>query len=75
LKITLKLVGHLKNYTGTEALEVELPAGADIQTLLQHFKIQPGEVMAASINGIRVDKDTVLHDNDLLLLIPLAGGG
>lgn len=75
MKITLKLTGHLKNYTGSESLELELPCGVNIATLMAQFNIQSGEVMAASINGVRVEKDSPLHHNDVVLLIPLAGGG
>jgi molybdopterin converting factor small subunit len=75
VKITLKVAGHLKDYTGKEELEVELPEHTVILKVLKHFKIKPDEVMAASLNGIRVDKETQLHDKDVLLLIPLTGGG
>jgi molybdopterin converting factor small subunit len=75
VKIVLRVVGHLKVYTGKEELRIEMPESSSILELLANYKIKSGEVMCASINGKRVDKESLLHDGDELLLVPLAGGG
>ena len=75
MKIVLRMVGYLKAYAGKDELEIDIPERTNILELLENYKIKPGEVMCASVNGNWVDKETLLHDGDELLLMPLAGGG
>lgn len=76
MKIRLKAAGPLKSYLGgAEESIIQLKEGNTILQALEYLKIPPEMVMAAAVNGERVNKDHQLFDSDELLLIPLMGGG
>lgn len=56
-------------------LEVELPDGARIKDLANHFKLPLDLVKLAYVNGIYQELDFQLHENDEIGLFPPIGGG
>lgn len=76
MKIRLKAAGPLRSYLGgAEESIIPLKDGDTILRVLEYLKIPSEMVMAAAVNGDRVNKDHLLADSDELLLIPLMGGG
>ena len=67
-------VGFLKPLFPTApALEVE--AGKSIDEVLAGMGIQADLVAMVLVNGRQAPKETVLHDGDVVKLIPFVGGG
>lgn len=49
--------------------------GTDVRDLLQQLNIPEWEAKIVFVNGIGVEKDALLHDDDRVGIFPPVGGG
>jgi sulfur carrier protein ThiS len=75
MPVTLLPIGHLKSMVNNQT-ELTVPAGISVRDALALVHI-PSEVVAlVVINGVhQTDKDTVLHEGDVVKLMAVIGGG
>jgi molybdopterin synthase sulfur carrier subunit len=83
LQITFKLYAGLAQYlpSGSEdnAIEVELPDGQSIPTLIQRYHVPLDQVHLVLLNGVYQDSaarvERVLQDGDTVAIWPAVAGG
>lgn len=80
MRLIVRLFANLRDYVPAAkkigaALEVDLPEGARIQTLVDHFHLPPELVKLAFVNGISRELDFELHEDDEIGIFPPIGGG
>lgn len=68
-------VGLLKSGHTAGELTLEAAAGQTVEQVLAALGIQPDLVAMVLINGRQSPKETVLHDGDVVKLVPFVGGG
>jgi sulfur carrier protein ThiS len=75
MPVTLRPIGHLKSTVNGQT-ELTVPAGITVREALALIDI-PSEVVAmVVINGVhQTDKDTLLHEGDVVKLMAVIGGG
>jgi sulfur-carrier protein len=77
--IKVRLFANLRDFVpaskGGATLEVELPEGARIRDLVDHFKLPLDLVKLSYVNGIYQELDYQLHANDEIGIFPPIGGG
>ncbi len=79
MRVFVRLFANLRDYVpeakiGT-TLEVDLPDGARIRDLANHYRLPLDLVTLAYVNGIYQELDYQLQDNDEIGLFPPIGGG
>ncbi len=79
MRVKVKLFATLRDlYPGLgvgEAMEVELPAGADVETLVERLRLPPDQVKIVFVNGIVRQAAHTLSDGDEVGIFPPVGGG
>lgn len=79
--MTIHFYSHLKDVIGSPSLEVELPAGASIGTLLEnlyarHPRLREWDKSLLVGAGVEfVDRDYVIKADDEIALMPPVQGG
>ena len=77
--IQVKLFATLRRYAGDTPLgqpfQMELPAGATLQDLVERLGIPPDETKVAFVNARAQDLDWVLQPGDEVGIFPPIGGG
>lgn len=68
-------VGFLKPYFTADSINVEVGAGKTTEQLLAELGIHSDLVAMVLINGRQASKSALLHDGDVVKLIPFVGGG
>ncbi len=76
MTIYVKTVGTLKTLKeGIRVEALEVPEQSSVAQVIARLKIQDWEVGFVKINGQRATKESILKENDELILIaPLVGG-
>lgn len=80
MRVTVKLYATLREYApaGSEigaSFEVRFD-GRTLSELIQHLGFEMGRAKIVMINGIRVlDMNTLLNEDDLIVIFPPVGGG
>ena len=79
MKITLRLYATLTKFLGDHSsgtpVEMEIPAGSTLQSLVILLKLPPEEVKITFVNGIICELDKQLQDGDEVGIFPPIGGG
>lgn len=55
--------------------ELELKEGIIVNDIIKHYKIKPEYVAIVTINKKIVNCDYEIHENDLVEIFPVFGGG
>ncbi len=78
MKVTVKLYSDLRRYLRgrPDQFEIELPAGADVATLIRSLDIDPSrDEITIGLNGVLGQPDSTLSDGDEVMLVsPMQGG-
>ena len=76
MHIQVKTVGTLKTLEEGARIEIlEVPEGTSAAGVIAQLKIQDWEIGFIKINGQRGSRESILKENDeLILLAPLVGG-
>ncbi len=78
LKVTVKLYSDLRRHLRgrPDPFQIELPAGADVATLIRGLEIDPSrDEITIGINGELGQPDSILSDGDEVMLVsPMQGG-
>jgi len=76
MTVYVKTVGTLKSLQeGVRVIPLDVPEGTSVSEVLDRLRLQEWEVGFILINGTRATKESILKDQDQLILIaPLAGG-
>ncbi len=53
----------------------EMPQGSNVVDVLQKLDIPKEKMKIALVNGVRVEKNYKLEENDLVVFFPPVGGG
>jgi MoaE-MoaD fusion protein len=81
MRVTVLFFGLLKDVVGCPQEQLELPAGASLETVFEHYASQYPRLreMAASVALARnhefATADALLHDGDEVALMPPVSGG
>lgn len=76
IKVNVRLSGIIAASTGYREREFELPEGTRVKELLDMMELSvKSSWIVTIVNGITVDKTTLLKDNDNVLILPVGGGG
>ena len=83
MKITLRLFANLKELAGTDALELEMKEGADVETLIRSIssefpalrEILEKKAVFISINQDMAKNSDILSEGDEVGLLPPFSGG
>jgi sulfur carrier protein ThiS len=75
VSVQLIPVGFIKPYFPAETVTVEVGEGKTTEQLLQELGVNGDLVAMVLINGRQAAKDELLHDGDVVKLIPFVGGG
>ena len=81
MEVTVKLFAHLRNIAGTAQLRVDLDEGATVADLLDHLrKTIDSPALTDNSTSVMIDhknaeRETILKDEDEVLLLPIIGGG
>lgn len=75
MQVKVTFYGPLKKYAKEDGLLVELPAGARVSDLLDHFHVEDRIYIIILVNNGRVDEEEVLHDGDEVKILSPIGGG
>lgn len=79
MTVTVLLFGLLRDYlpSGTRgnSASIELPEGADIETLVLELQIPYRRVYALLVNGQQAEGSALLNDGDEVTLMPPFSGG
>ncbi|PZP58024.1 MAG: molybdopterin synthase sulfur carrier subunit [Azospira oryzae] len=84
MKITLKLFAMLQDYLpeearGQRALELALPEGSTVASVVEQFHLPEKLVHLTLVNGEYVEREARashrLHDGDVLAIWPPVAGG
>ena len=75
MRITLSLVGLLREYSDSPQ-ELRLSdRGTTVGQLIHHLSVPPDLVAIASVNGVQRPRAHRLCDGDVVKLLPIVGGG
>ncbi len=84
MKVKVRLFASLRDYVpeakmpGAKigaTLEVDLPDGARIADVVDHYHLPLELVKLAFVNGVYQELDFELHENDEIGIFPPIGGG
>ena len=81
MQVTVKLFSFLGQIAGTDRLSVDLIDGASVSDLLNSLSIQfdnqllQNEQIVVLINQKQASLQSILNENDEVLLLPVLGGG
>lgn len=71
---TLRLVGHLKEYSNGKS-EVPVEAGRSVRAILVALGIPPEVIALVVVNDEQQNKDYVVQENDVVRVLAVIGGG
>jgi len=76
MRIHVKTVGTVKDLeAGTRVETLDIPPGTSVADVIRQMKLQDWEIGFIKINGQGGSRESILKENDELLLIsPLVGG-
>ena len=76
MRIHVKTVGTVKDLeAGTRVENLDIPPGTSVADVIRQMKLQDWEIGFIKINGQGGSRESILKENDELLLIsPLVGG-
>jgi sulfur-carrier protein len=77
MKVHVDLYANLKKFSsdGLGRLDLDLPADATVQAVIEQLRIPPAVRAVILVNGRRGAADTQLSDGDRLTLFPPMEGG
>lgn len=79
MKVKVRLFANLRDYVPEAkigvTLEVDLPDGARIADLVDHYRLPLELVKLAFVNGVYQELDFELHEDDEIGIFPPIGGG
>jgi molybdopterin converting factor small subunit len=81
MQVTVKLFSFLGQMAGTDRITVDLIDGASVSDLLSALNIQFDnkllqiEQIVVLINQKQASFQSILNENDYVLLLPVLGGG
>ena len=79
MKVKVKLFATLRDHYPDlgigEAMEVELPDGADVAKLVERLRLPSDQVKIVFVNGIVRQPSHPLADGDEVGIFPPVGGG
>ena len=77
MHIQVRLYSHLKRHApeGKAVLSLDMPRGCTVGTVLKELNLNDNVGKITLINGRPAQGDTVLQDQDLLVVFPVADGG
>ena len=81
MQVTVKLFSYLSQIAGTDRLSVDLDDDARVSDLLSVLSAQfknpllKNEQTVVLINQKQASLQTILNENDYVLLLPVLGGG
>ncbi len=79
MNIQVRFFAAAREQIGTGQIEIELPSGARLQTLIdtlfQKYHQLSSMRLRFAVNAVYAEPDTPLHDGDQVACIPPVGGG
>ena len=89
LHVQVRLYSHLRLAMGKRTLDLDLPGGATVSTVMERLrpmvgsdvesmivdKERGGYRLVALVNGHRAGSDVALREGDVVSLLPPLGGG
>ena len=79
MKIFVKLFATLRPYLGNvpsgTPVEITIPDGSTLGTLIEQLALPPEEVKICFVNGRIVEPDCLLTEGDEIGIFPPIGGG
>jgi molybdopterin converting factor small subunit len=81
MQVTVRFFSFFCQIVGTDRLSVELADGASVAELLSSLSIQfdhpllENEQVVALINQKQASHQSILNENDYVLLLPVLAGG
>jgi len=75
VKVFATLVRHMPGVSAGAPFEIELPAGATVQTLVERLELPQDEVKVVFVNGRARPADWMLAAGDEVGIFPPIGGG
>lgn len=75
MSVEIRPTGLLKGYTGEKSNLTLDFAGKTVRDCLLEISIPSELVAMVLVNGSLQEKDYIVHDQDVIQLIPLVGGG
>lgn len=79
MRVRVKLFAGLNRYlqgqTAGSPLEIEVPEGATLETLVRQLGLPPEEVRVIFVNGRAQPLTFGLHEQDEIGIFPPIGGG
>jgi len=77
MKVHVNLYANLKKFSpvGAGSFDLDLPAHATVQHLVEQLRIPPAVRAVTLVNGRRAAADTCLSENDQVTLFPPMEGG
>lgn len=77
IRITVKLYSILRHRDGKiiNMLELDLPAGASVQQVLDDLQVNEELEAILAVNDEVVDAENILYEGDRLSIIPSVAGG
>ncbi len=75
MSVEIRPTGLLKSYAGEQSNLILDCAGKTVRDCLREISIPSELVAMVLVNGSLQEKDYIVHDQDVIQLIPLVGGG
>lgn len=81
MRVTVKLFSFLGQIAGTDRLSVDLTDGGSVSDLLSSLSLQldnqllKDKQIVVLINQKQASLQSILNENDQVLLLPVLGGG
>ncbi len=77
MRVSVKMSGNLRRFLplGQATLELTLPAGSTVNTVIRQMGVPDGELAVMVVNGELCSETTILHDGDVLELLAAMAGG
>lgn len=78
MKISVNLYGSLRRFSNTAnggKWENDIQNGLEISEVISMIGIRKGEVAYINVNGVMVDEDYVIKENDRIILVTNVEGG
>ena len=75
MSVNIRPTGLLKSYAKDQSNLTLECAGKTVRECLLEIQIPSELVAMVIVNGLLQEKDYVVHDQDVIQLIPLVGGG
>ena len=76
-KVTILFFGPLREYVGTERIELTMAADSKIENIIECFNLEKWleTGLQAAIDGEMCPFNTILHDGAEIALLPPVSGG